>query len=278
MPKRKRSRTAQGVTAERAVLTESGVLDDPYARELLTPLWTGFVRVVRRWPEASHAGLVTRAGLGARVLWHDARLNESLDAGIDQVAVIGAGYDTRTWRLGRDGVQFFELDHPTTQLDKIARAPKPGPTYVPADLRDQSAAAELAAHGFDASRSAHFILEGLTMYLTADGLCDQLRALAEGSANGSRITLDFHPPAGAGTTADRRLMKMQRFFRSGSGETLRLLVDRREACELVGSSGWSVTEAASMRDIARALIPPESGLPVDAINEHRTVVGALNRR
>ena len=121
MPKRKRSRTAQGVAAERAVLNERGVLDDPYARDLLTPLWTGFVRIVRRWPEASQASLVTRAGLGARVLWHDARLNESLDAGIDQVAVIGAGYDTRTWRLGRDGVQFFELDHPTTQLDKIAR-------------------------------------------------------------------------------------------------------------------------------------------------------------
>lgn len=57
----------------------------------------------------------------------------------------------------------------------------------------------------------------------------------------------------------------------------RLLVDRREACELVESSGWSVTEAASMRDIARALIPPESGLPVDAISEHKTVVAAVNR-
>ncbi len=253
------------------------MLDDPYARDLLTPLWAGFVRTVGRFPSVARAGLVTRAGLGARVLWHDMRLTESLDAGIDQVVVIGAGYDTRAWRFGRDGVRFFELDARATQLDKIARVPSPGPTYVAADLRDQSAAVELAAQGFNVSQPAHFIVEGLTMYLTADLLRDQLRGLADGSGVGSRITLDFHPPTDAGTAKDRRLMTMQRLFRSGSGETLRLLVDRREARELVESSGWNVTEAVSMRDVARALVPHESALPVDAINEHKTVVAALNR-
>ena len=34
-------------------------------------------------------------------------------------------------------------------------------------------------------------------------------------------------PSNGGTAKDRRLMKMQQFFRSGSGETLRLLVDHR---------------------------------------------------
>ncbi len=259
------------------MLTESGVLDDPFARDLLTPFWMAFVRTVGRWPAAARAGRVTRAGLAARVLWHDLQLTESLDAGITQVAVIGAGYDTRAWRFRRDGVRFYELDAQTTQLDKIARAPSAGPTYVAADLRDQSAAVELAAHGFDASQPAHFILEGLTMYLTAELLRDQLFGLADGSAAGSRITLDFHPPANAGTAKDRRLMTIQRLFRSGSGETLRLRVDRHEACELVESSGWSVTEAASMRDVACALVPPKSELPVDAINQYRSVVAGIRR-
>ena len=98
-----------------------------------------------------------------------------------------------------------------------------------------------------------------------------------GPRKASRITLDFHPPRDMGTAKDRRLARMQRLFRSGSGETLRLLVDRREAGELVESSGWNVTEAASMRDVARALVPPDSRLPVDAINQHRTVVKAVHR-
>ena len=259
------------------MLTESGVLEDPFARDLLTPSWMAFVRTVGRWPAAARLGLVTRAGLAARVLWHDLQLTESLDAGITQVAVIGAGYDTRAWRFRRDGVRFFELDAQATQLDKIARAPSAGPTYVAADLRDRSAAVALAAHGFDASQPAHFILEGLTMYLTADVLRDQLCGLADGSVAGSRITLDFHPPVNAGTAKDRRLMTMQRLFRSGSGETLRLRVDRQEACELVESSGWSVTETASMRDVACALVPPKSELPVDAINQYRSVVAGIRR-
>ena len=277
MARAKRSRTAQGVAAERAVLTQSGVLDDPFARDLLTPFWNLFVRTVGRWPAAARAGLVTRAGLAARVRWHDMQLTRSLDVGINQVVVIGAGYDTRAWRFGRDGVRFFELDDQATQLDKIARAQSPGPTYVAADLRDQSAAVELAAHGLNVSEPAHFIMEGLTMYLNADVFRDQLAGLVDGSAVGSRITLDFHPPTDAGTAKDRRLMTMQRLFRSGSGETFRLLVNRREARELVESSGWSVTETASMRDVARALLPSESELPVDAINQHRTVVAAVNR-
>jgi hypothetical protein len=35
----KRSRTAQGVLAERALLTEMGVLSDPVARTMVSPPW-----------------------------------------------------------------------------------------------------------------------------------------------------------------------------------------------------------------------------------------------
>lgn len=274
VPGARRSRTAQGVAAERAVLTESGVVDDPYARDLLTPLWSGFVNAVRRWPAVAGVGSVARAGLAARVLWHDSRLTESLDAGVDQVVVIGAGYDTRAWRYARVGVRFFELDHPITQRHKVSRARTPGPTYVGVDLREESAADALVAHGFEVTKPAHFILEGLTMYLTANLLRDQLRDLSRNSGSGSRAALDFHPPTSAGTTQARRLMAMQRLFRSGSGETLQLVVDRHDAVEIVESSNWSVTEAASLRDIATTLLPPDSALPVDKINQHKTVVAA----
>jgi hypothetical protein len=191
------------VLAERTLLADMGVLSDPFARAMLSPSWTAFVAIVSHWPYRVRPWSVARAGLAARVLWHDAQVAKALDAGIRQVAVIGAGYDSRAWRFRRDGVRFFELDHGTTQQDKVRRAPGPG------------------------------------------------------------------------TPQDRRHMGFQRLARTGSGEKLRLLVDHPRAVELVEESGWDVTEAASMREAARALVSRASGLPIEAINEHKTLVAGV---
>jgi methyltransferase (TIGR00027 family) len=271
----KRSRTAQGVLAERTLLADMGVLSDAFARTMLSPSWTAFVGVVNHWPYRVRPWSVARAGLAVRVLWHDAQVAMALDAGIKQIAVIGAGYDSRAWRFCRDGVQFFELDDGTTQQDKVRRAPGPGPTYVEADLITQGAAEALIARGFDASRPALFVLEGVTMYLSEEVVRNQLGELARSSAVGSRIAVDFYPPPDAGTPRDRRQMGFQRLARAGSGEKLRLLVDRPEAVELVEASGWDVTEATSTRQAARALVSRTSGLPIEAVNEHKTLVAGL---
>jgi methyltransferase (TIGR00027 family) len=271
----KRSRTAQAVLAERAVLADMGVLVDPFARGMLTAPWMAFVGVVQHWPGQKRPWSVARAGLAARVLWHDAQVVKALDAGIQQIAVIGAGYDSRAWRFRRDGVRFFELDHAATQRDKALRAPGPGPTYVAADLTVQSAAAALHDGGLDASRRALFVLEGVTMYLEEPVVRNQLGELVQSSAVGSRISLDFSPPPDAGTGQDRRQLRLQRLARSGSGEIVRLAVDRPRASALVEASGWDVAEATGVHEVARALVPRASGLPIDAINEHRALVAGL---
>ncbi len=56
---------------------------------------------------------------------------------------------------------------------------------------------------------------------------------------------------------------------------VRLLVDRPQAVELVEGSGWDVNEETSLREAACALVPGESGLPVDAVNEHKALVAGL---
>jgi methyltransferase (TIGR00027 family) len=266
------------VAAERAVLDDMGVLDDPLARGMLTPSMAAIVWSVQHGPRRVRERSVTLAGLGARVLWVDAQVVSALDAGVDQVAVIGAGYDSRAWRFRRDGVRFFELDHAATQQDKVRRAPAgPRPTYVAADLTTDDAAEALLEHGLDASRPALFVVEGVTMYLGEEVVRRQLGALGETSATGSRLAVDFFPPPGAGTPQDHRLLRLQRLARIGSGESFRLQVDRSRAVELVEASGWDVTEATSLRDAARALVPRESGLPVDAINAHKSLVAGLRQ-
>jgi len=267
----KRSRSAQGVTAERVVLTEMGVIDDPLAVMMLAPSWKPFVAMIRHWPTGTPPWSVTRAGLAGRVLWMDTHLTASLDAGITQVVVVGAGYDTRAWRLQRDGVTFFELDHVATQSDKRRRVPSGGPVYVEADLNREDAGEALVRHGLDPTAPVHFIVEGVTMYLDEQVVRSQFSGLAAASGTGSRLAADFNPPPDAGTSQDRRLYRAQRRVRWGSGEHLRLQVDRYAAGALIAASGWEIVELISQRDGACALVPEHAGLPVGAINEHKTL-------
>ena len=115
------------------------------------------------------------------------------------------------------------------------------------------------------------------MYLDEDVVRRQLEELARSSAVGSRLALDFYPPRDSGTSRNRRQLRYQRIARTGSGETIKLFVERPRAVELVESAGWTVDEVTSMRDAAHALVPRESGLPVDAISEHKTLIAAVRR-
>ena len=256
------------------MLADMGVLDDPFARRMLTPSMRTTLWVVEHGPHRVWTRSVTLAGLAARVLWFDAQVAGALAAGIKQVAVIGAGYDSRAWRFRRDGVTFFELDQVATQQDKRLRAPRPDPVYVESDLTTGDAARSLLDHGLDPSRPTLFVVEGVTMYLGAEQLRRQLGLLAKMSAIESRIALDFYPPNDVGTARDHRQLLLQRLARGGSSESFRLALDRPQAVEFVQASGWEVEEATSMRNAARTLVTGDSGLPVDAVNEHKTLVAA----
>jgi methyltransferase (TIGR00027 family) len=215
---------------------------------------------------------VARAGLAARVLWYDAQVSDAIEDGIDQIAILGAGYDSRARRLSSDAVRFFELDHPATQHDKIRRAPAGGPTYVECDLWTENAAEALHSQGFDPTRPTLFVLEGLTMYLSEDVLRRQLGDLARSSGTGSRLATDFYPPPDAGTSRDSRQMRYLRMARAGSGESLNLLVKGTDAATLIEAAGWQVLELTSLRDAAQALVRSDVSLPVNAINMHKTLV------
>ena len=257
------------------MLTDMGVLNDPFAHTMLSPSIAALYRLVRRWPHRVPTLPVTLAGLAARVLWHDAQVAKAIQQGVQQIVVVGAGYDSRAWRFRSDGVQFFELDHPATQIHKARVAPQPGPIYVQADLSVESAGDALRQAGLDQERRALFVLEGVTMYLGEQTVRDQLTDLSSASAPGTRLTTDFYPPEGIGSADDQRQRRVQGLARSGSGESLRLLVTRPDAVTLVGACGWDVVDAASMRAAAQALVPKNRGLPVNSVSEDKALVSAV---
>lgn len=52
-----------------------------------------------------------------RARYIDDYLQSSIDEGIEQLVILGAGYDSRAYRFDglKDRVKVFEVDHPATQ-------------------------------------------------------------------------------------------------------------------------------------------------------------------
>ncbi len=141
-----------------------------------------------RWPGVRTSG-------AARTLYIDRLLEAALAAGLRQVVVLGAGFDSRAWRLpaGKD-VRFFEVDHPDTQARKrgLLRAlpAAAGVTFVAVDFGRDSLAEKLAAAGFSLATPSFFLWEGVTNYLSAEAVDATLRYCAS-AAPGSRVVFTY---------------------------------------------------------------------------------------
>src|SRR5687767_1113756 len=112
----------------------------PYGRRLLWALQQGWFRALIHLLER-----VTLPGIQAHYLVRKRAIEEitrgTLQEGVRQVVVLGAGFDSLCWRLHTEyeTVLFFEVDHPATQEVKRQvlerRAPfRPNLQFLPADF------------------------------------------------------------------------------------------------------------------------------------------------
>jgi methyltransferase (TIGR00027 family) len=126
------------------------------------------------------------------------RLAEEVAKGTRQVVILGAGFDTKAYRLTEllKNARVFEVDRPVTQQYKRRRIREAGIevpsnlTYVPIDFRSDSLGGTLEAAGYDSSQATFFIWEGVTMYLPETAIGETLRWVGS-QAKGSTIIFDF---------------------------------------------------------------------------------------
>jgi methyltransferase (TIGR00027 family) len=142
-------------------------------------------------------GMGTPGMLWCRTRFIDDALTDALEAGSEQVVCLGAGFDTRAYRIpGVERTRFFELDLPDPQslkreyLQKGMGSLPAHVTFVPIDFDRQSIADELAAAGFCTGVRTFFILEGVTQYITA-GAVDATLGFATSAAPGSEIAFTY---------------------------------------------------------------------------------------
>lgn len=122
--------------------------------------------------------------MAVRTAYLDAHVEHWSAQGFGQVVLLGAGLDTRAARLARPGLRFFEVDHPASQREKLARLARlPGyaveaASYVPCDFETDDFIERLVAHGFDLRAPAFIAWEGVVPYLTEPAIRGTLRRIA----------------------------------------------------------------------------------------------------
>lgn len=202
MRKNQTSLTALGIAVMRAVESEKPVDEricyDPYARQFV-PAWMYHIfGFFIKSGYAERRGPGVNGFLAARDRYIDDVLISFLEEGLKQLVILGAGYDSRPYRFDLSGqVKAFEVDHPTTQADKLkkvqiifGKVPE-HVSYVAIDFNAQTLEERLLASGYDPELKTLFIWQGVSMYLTGEAVDATLNFVARHSGQGSAIVFDY---------------------------------------------------------------------------------------
>src|SRR4051812_19395863 len=181
---------------------EDRVIEDQLAEEFLS--WRfKLVTVPARWRLWRAA--VTRfidgrwPGVRPTVIARTRLIDETVAEIVDttpQVVILGAGLDTRAWRLpDLAGKSVFEVDHPDTQRRKQALLRRrhfesDHVHFIPTDFNLGRLATAMTEAGFDRTLPALFLWEGTTNYLEAEAVDATLRWCTRAAA-GSQLIFTY---------------------------------------------------------------------------------------
>lgn len=203
----KPSRTAEFMALFRALESSrpnDRLFEDPFAALFLRPSLRLVVHVSKApilgslvsgvmdlaWPGARSSGI-------ARTRLIDDLLGSALEEGVEQVVILGAGFDCRAYRVrGIDRGRVFEVDHPDTLAEKqrrllwvLSSIPR-HVWFVASDFNQQGLERAMVAAGYGLARSTCFIWEGVTNYLTESAIDVAFRWFAA-AAPGSHVIFTY---------------------------------------------------------------------------------------
>lgn len=215
-------------------------------------------RLMVRASEWSGPGLW--ANLACRKRFIADKLTEAL-ADINAVVILGAGLDTRGYRLTRQvRIPVFEADLPVNIARKaktVRRVLGEAPLsvrLVALDFERDDLLTALAEHGYHTDYRAFFICEGVTQYLTEAGVRRTLEGL-RAAAPGSRLVFtyvrrDFIDGTNRyGTrTLYRTVRKRKQLWQFG--------LDPDEVAGFIAEYGWRLVEQAGPDELVQRYVEP----------------------
>ena len=273
------SRTAEGMALIRAMEqvepSALRILNDPYAAEFLQNRYFRLIARSRllshvllylfdRWSPGSQEMLTIRGRLV------DDLAVEMTAAGLEQIVMLGAGFDAMALRL-KDalcGVTVFEVDHPATQAVKQAAFARLGVPanvrFVAVDFERHNFVLSLCEAGFTPERRSLIVWVGVTYYLTAQAITRAMNQIAALGGPGTRLVFDYIlAEVIDGTTQNRdALSKARRVARVGEPWLFGLVPE--QVTDYLASFGFELMsdyEAAELR----ARYCPQRRTPMDYV-------------
>lgn len=274
MPRRRLDRdaslTAQTCAVQRAAESmqppDRRLLDDPdsalfagryeplLARPVIARTW---LRFLDSYLPGLHIYLVLR------VRYTDDVLQKAISAGMDQIVLLGAGFDTTSLRTSgtASGPAIFEVDAPTTQrekrrlLESANRAVGPRVGWVPCDFEHDRLPERLDQAGFDPTRPCVVVWIGVSVYLTRAAIGQTLADLAGICAPGSLLVTDFGDPETI--TGKHRLAGARRTARlvRRRGEPWLTALSLTEVTDALQDAGFVVRDHARVTELAERYAP-----------------------
>ncbi|MEV6342473.1 class I SAM-dependent methyltransferase [Actinoplanes sp. NPDC051851] len=279
------SRTAVIVCQGRATADERiapGRFSDPVAIDLLLPDEQRPVRWARdETPPTEWADRVeyeSARGCAEMMVPRTVAIDDAVrERPGHQVVVLGAGLDSRAWRMPELGdVPVFEVDQPASQQDKISRAAGldgTPPVYVPVDFGRDDLGEALEKAGHRADLPTTWIWEGVVPYLTPAQVRATVRAVAARSAGGSRLVVNYQAPSLRGTLGRwvvRAMASTTGRANPWAQEPWRSMWKPAAMARLLGAEGFAVARDASLLELAGSLdLPPAN---VTSLTSGRVVV------
>ena len=184
-------------------------------------------------------------------------LEKAIADGVQQVVLLGAGFDTfalrRTDLLGR--IRVIEVDHPATQAIKRQRLAAMGFSLLPSlqfvavDFSQEDLPHALSRSCYDAEVPAFFSWLGVTYYLEQEHLFKVFRSLSETAAPGSLMAFDYmdveaFDPDQASSPVQKLKDKL-RFL----GEPLKAGLDPKALESDLMGVGWELRRNLAAEDI-----------------------------
>jgi methyltransferase (TIGR00027 family) len=158
-------------------------------------------RVLAAWPRLAvwllERGLPGAVGyFNARTQYFDDVLLDEARQGLEQVVVLGAGFDSRSRRFATQlgSAKVFEVDMPgvlALRAKRLLRRERTAAVAVAVDFEHDDLGASLDSQDYIATARTFFLWEGVSYYLTAEAVTAVLRLVATHSGPGSSILFDY---------------------------------------------------------------------------------------
>jgi methyltransferase (TIGR00027 family) len=135
----------------------------------------------------------------ARTAFFDRIVEQALKENIEQLVLLGAGYDSRPYRFGKliQDTKIFELDAKPTQqrkkecLRQAEISISEQISFVPVNFETDNLREVLTEAGFSQGKKTLFVWEGVTYYLSMEAVDNMLAFVRLNSPSGSSISFDY---------------------------------------------------------------------------------------